>query len=1380
MMQETAGSNILTTTSRQFLNSGTKALVIPSREYIQSVAPLQIQSLRFYRKGRKIEFPTSLEATVVDSEQDTKTVSPHNFFMAPRKKEEILQYISRMNAERDCRNVVRVGDLLSDADRIEDIDRIPESLDETTLTLWKNRLKKLREQFKDGNHKITSYECDLLEAKTNALGLALGKPEVVDNLTEVVGYTEEELSNFFTSMDLRLGKLPERSFYLSPVINGVEFEVRYNNGLLLDAYAINLGKTDKLDVTQFIRAIDGVPRFIRYKDPVTVRGTLSISKKNLFALNVVRREFGLREYLDPKQALASALLCSENSTEFLDQRVRCFFHSYTMNGKTPSALTNLHEFEPELTKLGFSTLSRNSSQIVVLNKPYEKNRLVQSLTELQKLEFYTDGASIKVDGLKEFVLSKNATFIFVLKPEIVLGKVDQVDFRILKNGRMFSTVSVQFPDKSVKQFIFNNESHYREMLLGVADTVAVMKHENTDDKIIKSYRDGGQDIRKFPNNCPKCSAPLVVALTENNDRTYRCSSHLVCQDLNIEEVLHLASACAFNIPLLNRTVIKELVDKHILISPLDIFKLTRHELEMLDSISKESISTLLSEINTAKKVSLSRFIFALNIPNVTYLMAEEIANVFGSIAKLMKITKADLKGLEYVDSVAIASIAGFFYNPSSKSKITQLIDTGVIVSEPTSKIGELWYKRTEEYTQEEYNRIIDIIQEANMNYMLSDLEFDVMERAASKIEALHPDWTKSREQDLSVREIVPMKDGIHLKKTYSKGALKDFLRKTKWNTFVVEPKINGVACALKYSNGKLIQATTKHGNGSSGTDITDFVLQVNNIPKSLMRKFSGIVRGELFLPEQMFQRICHERQRSGLGSYVDSLGAIVGAIRKKEKNLSMLSQIHFFGFHIVLEENANEKSLIKPQNVSDIHTFLSRLGFCSTIKKPYQLFNNLNAAVNYASDIESRRAETETSIDGVVVRPLAVHKEQKITGYALKFDQEVRTTKILGVSFNASKNGIIMSTLELDPIKFSNGRTVSRVYVQSLERIVGLYENDTVKIKYSGGVMPVLASICAEKRLSKAVPVALPTECPSCNDVLSTRKDIGLQCVNTLCSGKKVVDKLFSNYTYFLRNTRYSFTQKMSNSESKQIISDLVRNGLIKDLKDFYMLLPEDLVGNTSLSHDEAQVLIAGIQKSKETTKENALSLIFTSILSEQLCVLLAKKIDDISVLPKLSKEQLKKLGIHQNAAEKIINYFQDQRAKESFIFLMKNVFDIKEEASIKDTLDVLQKVEKEFTSRYESYYRIVKSAQEALEAFKIANEEAIVQLQDTLQVSEKTVEIKPLLYRLRHTQLRNNVLGDSLNKYLSKELVAIERQSSIYERETTDSDDWVDTDIWE
>ena len=424
-------------------------------------------------------------------------------------------------------------------------------------------------------------------------------------------------------------------------------------------------------------------------------------------------------------------------------------------------------------------------------------------------------------------------------------------------------------------------------------------------------------------------------------------------------------------------------------------------------------------------------------------------------------------------------------------------------------------------------------------------------------------------------EISPM---LSLQNAFNEDDLEWFINNTKnyTNEYTVEPKIDGLSISVIYQDGKLHRAVTR-GDGKVGEDVTNNVLTIDDIPKTISLKGKVIARGEVYISIPNFAAINKYRSEKGNPLFANPRNAASGSLRQLDSNITKRRKLESF-FYQLLSENNNgnfSKTQIETLNV------LEKEGF--KVNKLSKTTTKEDLKADVAKILEKREG-LDYEIDGVVVKVNDFNYHEEI-GYTAKFPKwaiamkpkaEIAETELLKIFPTVGRTGRITYNARFKPVQLV-GTTVTAAtlhnsdYIKSLEMNVG----DIVKVKKAGDIIPKVIGVV--KNINKT-PWTESSNCPSCDSKLERKEgEVDQYCLNIECPSKKL-----EQFTHFVSRKAMNI-DGLSEKQLKRFISE----GYIKDFADIYKL--EEYENEIKSLDGFGSKSFSNIQESISKSKSNEL-----------------------------------------------------------------------------------------------------------------------------------------------------------------------------------------------
>jgi DNA ligase (NAD+) len=1044
--------------------------------------------------------------------------------------------------------------------------------------------------FQTGEENIEAFEYDLLRLKAKHLNYLLDESKELprslsgnfnDDAWET--FSVKELLDEIRRKEKSIGN-PNSEIVALPLVNGINISLSYCGGVLVGGTVHELDEVPE-GLMNLLRWLKGVPKIISMKKDITVRGVLTIRKSDFSKLNSERIANGKRHWFSPRSALLTAFTASNDPYKELESRIQCIFYGFTETNTSTRLSCKEYWPKADFRALTVSAMQHHLAEMGFSVFP-QRSLLVRSLSQLQAelpsfIQFQTDrnqqtvndGVVIRYDSFSEQNMLNQSGILFKHTPHFERTRVKNIDFGILPSGQIVANVffdPVHLSGREVSKTILYTQEELTRIGVKKGDEVAVYLRNDTTPGILFSFKNTMSGVRalspKLPTICPRCDASPKRTEWGKNSEAIFCSAHFVCVDDAPERLVRLGSAYGLNIPSLTMELAKELVKSGLVSSISDIFYLTESDENCINKVFKETYLRLLEEVKLSRKTTLDRFLFGMlwgngtNTPSedLGFAAAQEISHRFGTLANVMKASHTDFSGMKHVSKTVAKNVISFFIEQKNRREIDRCLSGGVIINEPREEIISISSMLPKNFSWRDYRSLIDKIIECEKDHHISDFEFDLLNNKANEIDLIHPEWKLPRIK-APTRKTITWTDPIKLTKTYSLNEMKKLLQNES-APFIVEPKVNGVACTLFYRNGLLHQAITKY-DGRSGLDFTHRLRSAKNIPQKLKEATDIAVRGELFLPLAAFKNINEQRSSSAEKSpYKDSMSALLHVVNGKGRDIVMNESICFFPYHTNETHSLEGEVLHIPRE--DLYHHFTDLGFQMSDKPFHRTFEKADDLILWLSDAGARRMEYPFDIDGIVIKSCYAGASIEHS-LAYKFSIENRTSTVKGLRFNICSNGFLRGLLEIKPVKFSNGRTVSSIALPNMRKVQSLHEGTPVVVKYTGGTHPTLDSIVESKK-GQGPKITVPTECPHCEQTLEQTPSGNLRCINKLCQRQHS-----SSLEYFASKVGLSALSK-----------ELINNGVVSTPYDFYSLMPEDL---HNIPHQKANDFIVSLNLSKKT-----------------------------------------------------------------------------------------------------------------------------------------------------------------------------------------------------
>jgi len=536
------------------------------------------------------------------------------------------------------------------------------------------------------------------------------------------------------------------------------------------------------------------------------------------------------------------------------------------------------------------------------------------------------------------------------------------------------------------------------------------------------------------------------------------------------------------------------------------------------------------------------------------------------------------------------------------------------------------------------------------NPTVEDVEYDSLMRELEQLEKQYPEYASENSPTQKVGdylkndldEVVHQNPMLSLANAFSYDELREFdekIRKEVNNfTYNVELKIDGIASTIHYENGLLVLGATR-GNGTIGENITQNVIMINTLPKILTEPVNVEVRGEVYMSNEVFERINKERRSQNLPLLANPRNAAGGSLRQLDPNITKQRSLDHFSYTLVEPEKHN----IHTQ--SDAMLYMKKLGF--NINPHYRHCRNIEEVIEYIEEYKDKRKELEYATDGIVIK-VNEFDLYDLIGYtvktpkwaiAYKFPAEIVTTRLNNIIFTVGRTGIITPNAVLDPVYIA-GTVVSRATLNNEEFIISrdIRIGDYVRVRKAGEIIPEVVEVDLTRREEHLIPFKMIDRCPICSSKLIK----GLNEAEHYCKNPECGGRILEGIIHFASRV----AMDIEGLGEKQI-EQLYSLGYLKDAADIYLLknYQEELLQLERFGKQKVSNLINAIEKSKNQTLDKFIFGLGIRFVGAKVAKILAKKYKSIDNLRNVSLEELISIyDIGEAIGKSIIEYFNNSK----------------------------------------------------------------------------------------------------------------------------------------
>lgn len=544
--------------------------------------------------------------------------------------------------------------------------------------------------------------------------------------------------------------------------------------------------------------------------------------------------------------------------------------------------------------------------------------------------------------------------------------------------------------------------------------------------------------------------------------------------------------------------------------------------------------------------------------------------------------------------------------------------------------------------------------------VLSDQEYDRLYSELIQIETRHPEWVsldspsqrvggEPLEGFIQVRHQIPM---LSIGNTYSTAEVRDFeerltriLPGTSFS-YVVEPKIDGVAVSVRYEGDQFVLGATR-GNGVVGDDITQNLRTLRGLPLTVPFSTLGFavveLRGEVFIDNAGFEAINRKREEEGEDLFANPRNTTAGSLKLLDPKQVAQRPLRIF-FHSFGEMRASSEGA-RPlwATHSGALTALREMGLPAI--EHWQVVTGIDGVIPLIEEWDQKRFDLPYQTDGLVIKVDDFHLREELGStsrsprwvIAYKFPAEQGETTLVKIDLQVGRTGAVTPVALLEPVRLG-GTTVTRATLHNADEIArkDLRERDRVLVEKGGEVIPKVVAALAEKRDGSQVPFVFPAQCPSCGSPLSRPKEeVMYRCEDLNCPAQ------------LRRRIEHFAGRRAMDIEGlgESLIDQLVSTGLVKGLVDLYRLEFDSLANLERMGRKSSENLLEALEKSKANPPHRLLHGLGVRHVGEHVAEVLMDQVEDLRDLGRKTQEELESIPeVGPVVAESIRTFFEDER----------------------------------------------------------------------------------------------------------------------------------------
>lgn len=497
-------------------------------------------------------------------------------------------------------------------------------------------------------------------------------------------FSDDEFLGFAKRIQERLGDLPEDlTFCCEPKLDGLAVSILYVNGELVQAATRGDGQTGE-DITANVRTIRNIPLQLLMDNPpakLEVRGEIFMPHKGFKQLNEQALEKGEKTFANPRNAAAGSL--RQLDPKVTRQRL-LMLNAYGIGVVDGVELPKTHYDRLQwLKSIGIPVnneirLCNGIEQVLAFYRNIEEKR--------PHLGYDIDGTVLKVNDIalqeKLGFVSKAPRWAIAYKfpAQEVLTVLNDVEFQVGRTGAITPVAKLRpvfVGGVTVSNATLHNGDEIARLDIAIGDTVTIRRAGDVIPQIVGVVHNRRPVDAKpiiFPTHCPVCDS--IVKRIEG-EAVARCTGGLICAAQRKESLKHFVSRKAMNIDGVGAKLVEQLVDRELIHTPADLFKLDAAILMRLERMGEKSAEKALTSLEKAKETTLARFLFALGIREVGEATARSLANHFKTLEKISQASAEALQEVQDVGEVVAMRIRLFWQEPHNVAVVDDLVAQGV-------------------------------------------------------------------------------------------------------------------------------------------------------------------------------------------------------------------------------------------------------------------------------------------------------------------------------------------------------------------------------------------------------------------------------------------------------------------------------------------------------------------------------------------------------------------------------------------------------------------------------------------------------------------------------------------------------------------------------
>ena len=559
-------------------------------------------------------------------------------------------------------------------------------------------------------------------------------------------YNIGEIEDFIKRVDKLLENRKKPSYVLEVKLDGLSISVTYKDGKLVQGVTRGDGVIGE-DVTENILQIQSIPKFLKEKIDIEVRGEIVLPISKFQKINEKRLANGEEIFANPRNAASGTL--RQLDPEIVKERgLDCYFY-FVVGGEKYGIKTHREAFD-FIEKIGLKTTGIDE----VLTSVEEIDKRIEYWKDArEKLDYETDGMVLKVNEIEYWEVLGNTTksprwaIAYKFPAKQVSTKLLGITWQVGRTGKVTPVAELEEVEVSgsrVKRASLHNFDEIVRKDIKIGDKVFIEKAAEIIPQVVKSIKElrtGEEQEVLAPTTCPICGTPLEK---EEGLVDLKCPNPS-CPAKVQGRFEYFVSRDGMNIIGLGQKIVERFLELGYLNDVTDIYRLSEHreEMEGLEKMGKKSVENLLNSIEESKQREYSKVLYSLGIPEVGKFMANLLADESGNIDRLLEMTRDELLMINGVGEKVADSIINFFASEENLEIIEKLKGFGLNFSgEKQSKVEKNVFEgktflvtgKLTKFTREGIKEEIEKFGGKNLSAVSKNLDYLIVgEKAGSKL-----------------------------------------------------------------------------------------------------------------------------------------------------------------------------------------------------------------------------------------------------------------------------------------------------------------------------------------------------------------------------------------------------------------------------------------------------------------------------------------------------------------------------------------------------------------------------------------------------------------------------------------------------------------------